>query len=234
MPESLILLNTGETTIAHLPSTAQEVSSSWRHDTFFPDGVFLHRMMHLGPEMVSELELNPYLARDRKETISLSLLIDARLRGVSEKMNPCKRLAPNLHEIPNHLDTQLFYGNLLLILTIDGSTILPLKKGQYHAILNNHVNHSISMPRNHTIFCSSSYEFSSLGTTPTSDVMDMSISDEEVEIESMDCFSNDEYENEEYQQDTPSPPKPEFLNICLNPHKLDKSRSRSIPVRPVF
>jgi len=241
MPESLILLTAGETTTACLPSTAQEVSSAWRHDLLFPHGVFFHRMMHLSADMVEEIGVRRYLTRNRVETVSLSLLMDARLKSTGNR-STLLHLEPNFHEIPPLLDTQLFYGNLLLILTIDGSTIIPLNKRQYHTILNSHVTDSISRQSTtkRTLFGSSSYEFS---CTPDSGSAEpMSISD--IEIESMDC-SSDESDDESDGSpactssrrrvkfcDTKSSKKKEFLNICLNAQPT--IQRRALPVRPVF
>lgn len=208
---SIVLLTAGETATTLLPDTAQEISTTWRHETLFPEGVILHRMMHLSREMTDEIGVTPYLSRDRVETVSLSLLMDGRLRNG----NPTGggTLFPNFHEIPRILDTQLFYGNLLMILTIDGSTILPLTRYQYDCILNHHVNHSMD----NAVF----------GTTPgtsSSEPMSISSGDDYDDIESMDIslesFSPDGFT-------TPSPA--EYLNITLNPQRM-----RNRPVRPVF
>jgi len=126
-PASIVLLPHGETVTTFLPSTAQEVCSEWRHDFYFPEGVVLHKMMHLNTDLVARLEVSQHLSPSRVETVSVSLLLDRRSKHA--------QLEPNYHEIPRFLDTQLFYGNVLVILTIDGCTVIPLCRAQYDLIL---------------------------------------------------------------------------------------------------
>jgi hypothetical protein len=185
-------------------------------------------MMHLNRDLVDKIGVKQYLSPDRLETVSLSIMMDTRMRD-----HHSHGLQPNFHEIPTFLDTQLFYGNLLLILTIDGSTIIPFNHRQYEIILKNHVNNSIYPTERNN---SNSYDISSLGTTPTSEVM--SISDDEIELEPMDISSENCDDNDDDDDDDNDPPKndklrrrPKLLDICINPQKMC---SRTLPMRPVF
>ena len=221
-PNSIVLLSHGEIATTLLPSTAQEVSSEWKHDNFFPLGVYLHKMMHLDASLVQRLGISQYLSRSRNETVSLSILLDTRTRGQHRNL----KLEPNLHEIPRFLDTQLFYGNLLLLLTLDGCTILPLCKSQYDVILReNTFNH----PSTDLVSSCSPVVDSSFGTSPASDnnLLCLSDSEDDDDVESMDIS----FEQDEDDQDEDNV-TPQFLNFSFHPGNQSFNVRR--PVRPVF
>ncbi len=121
--QGLVLETKGNIITLALPSTAQKLTSTWTHDIYFPQGVCLHKMIHLPTPLKKQL-----LGRAHEnQTLSLSLLCDTRhFSGIEHH---------NFHEIPKVLDTQLFFGNLLVILTIDGGRILPLTPAQYQELL---------------------------------------------------------------------------------------------------
>lgn len=265
MPRSLVLLTAGENTLVNLPSTAQECCSRWHHDLLFPVGVTLHRMMHLPRELARDIGILSHLSRNYVETVSLSLLIDKRLENINTVSSfmaaggDC--IPPNFHEIPKLLDTQLFYGNLLVILTIDGTTILPFDMDQYRKILKNQypINPS-SSSFHHSMSAFSTTPTNSEQTTSASDPMSISAEcaegigdffpDDEVDFESMD-ISDDVAEGEgdifnnsliSFSSDDEKTPissrrksgrhSLKFLDICL------KSKTCSLgiprPIRPVF
>lgn len=260
MPKSLVLLTAGDNTTVNLPNTAQECCTTWRHDRLFPAGVTLHRMMHLPREMARDIGIMAHLSSDHIETISLSLLIDKRIQNITTVSSfiaggtDC--IPPNFHEIPKLLDTQLFYGNLLVILTIDGTTILPFDINQYHQILKN------QYPTNQSSFNNTNNNYSFFSITPTSEQATtsdpMSISsggdcgdddeeyffdDDEMQIESMNISESDDEDEESSTPislssgrsglNGPAGKRQKFLDICL------KSSSRTPaslprPIRPVF
>lgn len=138
MPQGLILVMNGAFRQVMVPSTAQTLVTKWDHMELFPKGVMLHRMIHLTSTMTRTLGM-----RFGDATVSLSLLCDARFgnsgNGGKRDMKFC-----NFHEIPKALDTQLFFGNILMILTLDGSTIVNLDEAQYRNLLNMNLKKSLS------------------------------------------------------------------------------------------
>lgn len=120
----LVLCTNGSFIPVAVPPTAQELASHWSSPQF-PRGVVLHSMMHLSASIVQQL----FGRVDA--TVSLSLLRDSR----TPRKGDC-----NYHEIPRALDTQLFFGDIMMVLTANGTTILPLTATQYKLILDADVN----------------------------------------------------------------------------------------------
>ena len=127
MPSSLVLLPDGTITTVLLPSNAQQLTTVWRHEDYFPEGVFLHKMMHINS------------GQSCAGLMSVSLLLD-------ERNKAGYKLQPNFHNIPTLLDTQLFFGALLLIMTVDGTTIVPFDFAQYQSILSTPAHFPTTVP----------------------------------------------------------------------------------------
>lgn len=142
MPWGLVLQTNGAMSAMELPPTAQELMSqaSVGGDHFFPRGVFLHKMLHLtNPTIRSQI-----IGGDPKATVSLSLLRDCRFTDQACAIMNDATTACNFHEIPRALDTQLFYGDIMMILTIDGSTIVSLTPAQYALIMDSDMNEALT------------------------------------------------------------------------------------------
>lgn len=129
--QGLVLETRGVITPIVLTPTAQQLASTWTHPFYFPQGVYLHKMVHLSSTLKKHL-LGRSASTYENQTLSLSLLCDSKhlLNFGGGGLSEC-----NYNEIPRVLDTQLFFGNLLVILTIDGSKILPLTPAQYQELL---------------------------------------------------------------------------------------------------
>lgn len=128
MPNTIVLLPNGSFDNVLVPGTAQEICSLWRHNSFFPQGVYLHKMAHLPREVTWRLQ-EMYNSKPENITLSVSLLMDKRnQQGFS--------LQPNYHEIPRLLETQLLFGNLMCILTIDGCRVVNMTERMLKHILN--------------------------------------------------------------------------------------------------
>lgn len=130
----LVLQCQGDFYNIHLPSTAQSLTSHWTHDSF-PNGVKLHKMIHIQDPLKTQM-----IGNSRK-TLSLSLLCDARFSDstLSDNGRHC-----NYHEIPQAMDSQLFFGDILMILTLDGSTIIPLSHEEYRYIVDTEITQDLS------------------------------------------------------------------------------------------
>jgi hypothetical protein len=136
MPRSIILSATGEKRTVAVPSTAQETISRWRCPDF-PAGVHFCKMMHLAPELIARYlpRVQSHLTPGKCEIVSLSMLIDARTKNA---VDASYWLPKNTHDLPLALRTDGIYGNILLLLTIDGSTILPLSRHEFQSIVDDH------------------------------------------------------------------------------------------------
>lgn len=127
MPTTVILLPNGQFSLVAVPGSAPHLTSVWKQVEFFPCGVFLHKMMHIvDVETIGKIISGPILP----DMLTVSLLLDERLKSNGH------HLSPNFHELPKQLDTCLFYGALMIILTIDGSTIIPFNRVQLKTLLN--------------------------------------------------------------------------------------------------
>lgn len=153
MPRGLLLKTNGSVASVPLPATAQELVSVWKSNDF-PMGVFLHKMLHF--DAAKKLQ---FFNTIDGGTISLSLLQGNHDHG-QHQIGNC-----NFHEIPKALDTQLFYGNLLMILTIDGSTIIDLSQTQYNSLLNADISEAM------TTFARTSSRGSSSEVSPLGNVV---------------------------------------------------------------
>ena len=119
---ALILHSDGNFSNIPVPRTAQELTSLWKNEYYFASGVTFHKMIHL-----SEIIKTKLIGKSNK-TLSLALL--------KNKEHSCNSKDCNFHELPQGLDTQLFYGNLMIILTLDGTNIINLSPIQYKNIVD--------------------------------------------------------------------------------------------------
>jgi hypothetical protein len=138
MPRTLILAaGGGERKTVKVSPTAQETISRWRCPDF-PAGVHFCKMMHLAPELIARYmpRVQSHLTPGKCEIVSLSMLIDARTKNA---VDASYWLPKNTHDLPLPLRTDgVIYGNILLLLTIDGSTILPLSRHEFQSIVDDH------------------------------------------------------------------------------------------------
>jgi hypothetical protein len=129
MPTTIVLLSNGTFDDVVVPETAQETCTMWRHKRLFPHGVYLHKMTHLTHEMSQRLLRLFNVRPNDPVTLSLSLLMDQRCRQG-------QKLQPNYHELPRFLETQLLFGHLMCLLTVDGCRVINMNEAVLKQILN--------------------------------------------------------------------------------------------------
>lgn len=140
MPNTIVLLSNGTFDNVLVPGTAQEICSLWRHESLFPNGVYLHKMTHLSKDLTWRLQ-EMLGSKPENIILSISLLLDRRNK------NGGFMLQPNYHEIPRMLETQLLFGNLMCIMTIDGCRVVNMTERMLKHILNLEVT-NITTPLN--------------------------------------------------------------------------------------
>lgn len=128
----MVLLSNGTFEHVLVPNTAQEICTTWKHEDYFPEGVFFHSIMHLTPNTIQQLfaKNNSQPNFDIYKTIvSVSLLQDMRNRYGH-------KLMPNYHELPSQLASKLIFGHALIVFTIDGCNVMNSNQNIFKHLLN--------------------------------------------------------------------------------------------------
>lgn len=134
MPSGLILYSNGTFGSINVPSSVKEVDNCFVDKSeVFPNGMCLHRMAFLSHT------LSASLFYQGNRALSLALYSCPRQVSKSTRRQEC-----NLHEIPKSLDTQMFYGNMLMVLVVDREKVISITQEQYQKILRADVENALT------------------------------------------------------------------------------------------
>lgn len=122
MPSALVLEAGGEIAGVTVPASMNELHR-WTHEYYFPRGVVLHR----GTPLCAQTVARVFGGTHQQGQVQVMLLL---MRDSQDTSRMC-----NYHEIPKMLDSQLFFGHLLVVLAMGEIAVSSLSINQYQSIL---------------------------------------------------------------------------------------------------